>query len=187
MDEQQVRDIVIQVVKSVLEENDLGEDAIIVKKGALLTEQETAAYKIAHLKLYKTVRGIRIFLGMVDNRVMKIIAVYAKITFVAALLFNTSLPDANQLARNIRQQGIEFVNSLTEAVESKSDEHEKYVVVSPNWSKYNQTEYNKEVVEVIEREPTPEELPEEYVYVSASGIVPNYQAPISSSADDFRS
>ena len=56
MDEQQVRDIVAEAVKSILEENDLGEDDIIIKKGGLLTKEETAAYKIPFLEVYQTVR-----------------------------------------------------------------------------------------------------------------------------------
>ena len=103
MNKEEIRDMVRRECADILAEAGLSGDEIVIKSDKVTTD-EVQEWGVSSLSPVRRVQGLLVLAAKSGVRVVKIVAValgtYQAVQFGSELLFQKTLPDANELARD---------------------------------------------------------------------------------------
>ncbi|MBA7673588.1 hypothetical protein ES703_81791 [subsurface metagenome] len=179
MTEDEIRKIVHEECAEIIRDSQLTESDIIVKKDAPITKSEIVQNQITTLTILK--KKIGDFLVLLAKRGCKVVKIII-ITFGlwevtqsgAMLLFEKSLPDALQLAQNVRNAGENFLVSQTRKV---TNEAEAFIVVSDSWKNLSPEEYRVTVYDCLSSDDPIQKLQADVFEAMPSNLIPYSSVP----------
>lgn len=187
MDENEIRKIVQDECKNILSKSGLSEDNIIVKNDEI-TKKDIIAWGVTSLTPIRRVKNFIVLAGKSANKIIKFVVVavgiWGALQFSSELLFEKTLPDAIELAKEARKSVGDYARSHFNNV---GDEHEKFIIVSARWQGYTERQYKKEVYTYLTEARSPDDLISLDVnYVPSSGTAGNFVMNASPFPDDFK-
>ncbi|MBU2521941.1 MAG: hypothetical protein KKI12_04385 [Proteobacteria bacterium] len=186
MDENEIRKI-IQDEFNILSQSDLSEDNIIIKNTDI-TKRDIIAWGVTSLTLIGRVKNFIVLAGKSANKIIKVVVValgiWEALQFSSALLFEKTLTDAIELAREVRNTVVDYTQAHFNNV---GDEREKFIITSDRWQKYTDQQYRKEVYTYLtESRSTDDLLSPDINYLPSSGTPENLVMNASPFPDDFK-
>ena len=187
MDENEIRKIVQDEFKNILSQSGLSEDNIIVKNTDI-TKKDIIAWGVTSLARIGRVRNFIVLAGKSANKIINFVVVaigiWGALQFNSALLFEKTLPDAIELAREARKSVVDYTRSHFNNV---GDEREKFIIASDRWQGYTELQYKKEVYTYLtEPRSTDDLLSPDTNYLPSTGTAKNLVMNASLFPDDFK-
>ena len=187
MDENEIRKIVQDEFKNILSESGLSEDNIIVKDDDI-TKKDIITWGVRSLTPIGRAKDFIVLAGKSANKIIKVVAVaigtWGALHFNSALLFEKTLPDAIELAREVRSTMVDYTQAHFNNV---GDEREKFIIASDRWQGYTEPQYRKEVYTYLtEPRSTDDLLSPDINYLPSSGTEENLVMNASPFPDDFK-
>lgn len=141
MREEQIRRIVREECADIIRSSQIKESDIIVKNETIHSK-EIAEAGITCLTPVKRIGNLLVCIAKKGFRTIKIfvlvLGVWSSVQFGSELLFEKSLPDAINLARLVREEGENLLQTKTADF---GDEPERFILVSSLWETYSPAQY----------------------------------------------
>ena len=184
MTDEEIRKIVREECAQIIKDANLTDNDIIIKKDQLPSKHETDQHGLTSLDVLKKRDNVVIMIGKKGLRVISIVAVLWTVIRVGSMfVFEKQLPDAVDLAQRARQGLIEYASNTRK---QEPDTPETWIVVSPFWKNFNDTQYKTKVHEYLTGE-----FPQEDLYAINTQFIPTSTSgmsieDINSTSSDFR-
>lgn len=151
MTEDEIKQIVRKEFAELIHDSKLTDSDILVKQDKPISKSEIVQEGITSLTmLRKKIGDYFVLLAKSGKKVVKIIltalGVWSVAQFGTMLLFEKSLPDAQQLAQRVHNAAENILESRTLNV---SNEAETFIVVSDQWKKYSREDYRTTAYNIL--------------------------------------
>jgi len=185
MTEEEIRKIVRDKCKQIMTDAGLTDKDVIIKKDQPLSEKEVSQNGFTHMEFFKKVGEIVIMIGKRGYVIISIVAILWRFTqFGSMFLFEKELPDAVDLAKRAREGVIEYI---ADDRDRGTDSLEKWVVTSPSWESYDNTQYRRTVHDYTSGIRAPEELyTNDTIFIATTSMSIKSLKSTSGSPEDFK-